>query len=94
MFWLRKGSVSGHPDGTINLLHYEDAASAALSVLDFKQTSNSMIHNDVKASTKESNVSNEQGVVFLACDDNPVKTRPNNTYQPFHHLFNLFNSLQ
>jgi nucleoside-diphosphate-sugar epimerase len=33
-FWLTSGkSVSGRPDGIINMLHYDDAAGACLAVL-------------------------------------------------------------
>jgi len=32
-FWITKGRVSGSPDGIINLLHYDDAASACLAAL-------------------------------------------------------------
>lgn len=32
--WLNKGTVKGDPDGTINMLHYEDAASVCLKALE------------------------------------------------------------
>eukprot|EP00747_Dinoflagellata_sp_TGD_P078328 gnl/TRDRNA2_/TRDRNA2_160012_c1_seq1.p1 gnl/TRDRNA2_/TRDRNA2_160012_c1~~gnl/TRDRNA2_/TRDRNA2_160012_c1_seq1.p1 ORF type:complete len:337 (-),score=69.26 gnl/TRDRNA2_/TRDRNA2_160012_c1_seq1:6-1016(-) len=36
-YWLKTGVVKGPPDGLINMLHYDDAAAAALAAL--KQTS-------------------------------------------------------
>ena len=32
-FWITQGQVSGRPDGMINLLHYDDAASACLAAI-------------------------------------------------------------
>lgn len=32
-FWLRRGTVGGNPDGLVNMLHYEDAAAAAVAAL-------------------------------------------------------------
>lgn len=32
-FWLWRGSVGGNPDGLVNMLHYEDAAAAAVAAL-------------------------------------------------------------
>jgi hypothetical protein len=30
-FWLKNGTVSASADGLVNMLHYEDAASAAIA---------------------------------------------------------------
>lgn len=32
-FWLKNGTVNANADGLVNMLHYEDAASAAVSAL-------------------------------------------------------------
>lgn len=32
-FWVRRGIVGGNPDGLVNMLHYEDAAAAAVVAL-------------------------------------------------------------
>lgn len=32
-FWLSRGAVSSHPDGPINLIHYDDAAAAVVALL-------------------------------------------------------------
>ena len=33
-FWLRNGTVDAAADGCLNLLHYEDAAGAALAAIE------------------------------------------------------------
>ena len=32
-FWLKNGTVNSNPDGIVNMLHYEDAASAAIAAV-------------------------------------------------------------
>jgi hypothetical protein len=31
-FWMKAGEVDGDPDGTLNMLHYSDAAAAAIGL--------------------------------------------------------------
>ncbi|KAG9459790.1 hypothetical protein H6P81_004298 [Aristolochia fimbriata] len=36
VYWLEKGTVDSHPDHVLNLIHYEDAASLSVAVLNKK----------------------------------------------------------
>jgi nucleoside-diphosphate-sugar epimerase len=45
-FWLTKGSVAGSPSGIVNLLHYDDAASACLAAIRAGQRSKVFLVSD------------------------------------------------
>ena len=32
-YWLKNGTVDGNADGIVNMLHYEDAATAVIAAL-------------------------------------------------------------
>jgi hypothetical protein len=53
-FWLKTGKVSSNPDGVLNMLHYEDAARAALAVIAASQHGKVFLaSDDVPVTRKE-----------------------------------------
>lgn len=66
-FWLRSPKVDGSADGIINLVHYEDAASAVLGAA---------LYNAGKISpTNLSPGDTDFQRVFLASDNHPISRR-------------------
>jgi len=52
-YWLKVGVVKGAPEGLINLVHYEDAASAVVSALEAKKPEVYVISDGVPISRRE-----------------------------------------
>lgn len=60
-YWLKRGSVSGTPDGLVNLVHYRDAAKAVVAVL--------------KAGPEVEAVEKKEGRIYLASAGRSVSRR-------------------
>ncbi|GAB0490226.1 hypothetical protein MMPV_001458 [Pyropia vietnamensis] len=77
-FWLRRGIVGGNPDGLVNMLHYEDAAAAAVAALRCAATGvrAAAASADAGGSSAAVAADDAAGVdVFLVSDNVPVTRR-------------------
>jgi len=70
-YWLRAGSVEGNEDGRVNMLHYEDAASACVAALVAGVKGCNINRAWYSNSNDRSLVLQDQNV-FLASDDAPI----------------------
>lgn len=70
-FWLRQGSVEGNSEGTLNMLHYEDAASACIRALLTEVPGSNIEASNYSNSNRQSLVLDNQHI-FLVADDAPI----------------------
>lgn len=70
-YWLRQGSVEGSAEGTLNMLHYEDAAAICIRAL-LTDVPGSNIETSIYSNSNRQSLVLENQNIFLAADDTPI----------------------